>query len=104
MVLFAAVNQWNGWFDTMLYNRGNEKLTTLQYELIKYLSSVTSSSTPQSPGSTGVVSTVTPITVRCAATVVTMLPIICLYPFLQVYYQALCTDQDTLCSLLCPFQ
>lgn len=89
MVLFAAVNQWNSWFDTMLYNRGNPKLTTLQYELVKYLSSVMTSNTGSAQGSAGSIGTVdavTPITVRCAATVVTMLPIICLYPFLQRYF------------------
>lgn len=88
MVLFAAVNQWNSWFDTMLYNRGNEKLTTLQYELVKYLSSVMNNtgSAQGSAGSIGTVDAITPITVRCAATVVTMLPIICLYPFLQRYF------------------
>ena len=29
---------------------------------------------------------VTPTTVRAAATILTMLPIICLYPFLQKYF------------------
>ena len=31
---------------------------------------------------------VTPVTIRAAATVVTMAPIICLYPFLQRYFVA----------------
>ena len=36
----------------------------------------------------GAAAAVTPVTVRAAATVVTMLPIICLYPFLQRYFVA----------------
>ncbi len=32
------------------------------------------------------VGTVTPTSVRSAATILTMLPIICIYPFLQKYF------------------
>ena len=39
VALFVAVGQWNSWFDAMLYNRMNGKLTTLQYALMKLLSS-----------------------------------------------------------------
>ena len=41
VALFVAVGQWNSWFDAMLYNRMSANLTTLQYELMKLLSSVT---------------------------------------------------------------
>ena len=41
IALFVAVYQWNSWFDVMLYNKMNTNLTTLQYELMKLLSSVT---------------------------------------------------------------
>ena len=85
VALFVAVGQWNSWFDAMLYNRMSDNLTTLHYELMKLLSSVTNQS-----GSVetmkNAVGTVTPASVRAAATIVTMLPIICLYPFLQKYF------------------
>ncbi len=42
VALFVAVGQWNSWFDTMLYNRMADQYTTLQYELMKMLSAVTS--------------------------------------------------------------
>ena len=45
VALFVAVGQWNSWFDAMLYNRMNSNLTTLQYELMKLLSSVTNQGT-----------------------------------------------------------
>ena len=85
VALFVAVGQWNSWFDAMLYNRMKTEYTTLQYELMKLLSSVMqqSGSADTAKNSTAAI---TPITIRSAATVVTMLPIICLYPFLQRYF------------------
>ncbi|MBO4926928.1 MAG: carbohydrate ABC transporter permease [Clostridiales bacterium] len=85
--LFVAVGHWNSWFDAMIYNRMNIKYTTLQYELQKLLNSVMQQTgSADSAGKTGTKSPVTPITVRSAATIATMLPIICLYPFLQRYF------------------
>lgn len=88
VALFVAVGQWNSWFDTMLYNRMKAEYTTLQYELMKLLSSVMQQSGSATSGNAQNASAVTPITVRSAATVITMLPIICLYPFLQRYFVA----------------
>ena len=88
VALFVAVDQWNAWFDAMLYNSQNINLTTLQYELMKLLSS----SMQQGSGSGAIDaaknagSMVTPKSIRAAATIVTALPIICLYPFLQRYF------------------
>ncbi len=85
VALFVAVGQWNSWFDAMLYNRMSDNLTTLQYELMKLLSSVTNqSASVESMKNAG--GSVTPTSVRAAATIITMLPIICIYPFLQRYF------------------
>lgn len=85
VALFVAVGQWNSWFDAMLYNRMKDEYTTLQYELMKLLSSVTSQSgsVEAMKNATG---SVTPTTIRASATIITMLPIVCLYPFLQRYF------------------
>ena len=72
----------------MIYNRMKTEYTTLQYELMKLLSSVMQQSGSATSVNAANVSTVTPVTVRSAATVITMLPIICLYPFLQRYFVA----------------
>ena len=85
VALFIAVWQWNSWFDAMLYNRMKTEYTTLQYELMKLLSSVMQQSGSAENAKNGA-ATITPITIRAAATVVTMLPIIMLYPFLQRYF------------------
>ena len=82
VALFVAVGQWNSWFDAMLYNRMDSKLTTLQYELMKLLSSVTSNGT-NVEAMKNAAGTVTPTSVRA---IITMLPIICIYPFLQKYF------------------
>lgn len=89
VALFVAVYQWNSWFDAMLYNRMKSQYTTLQYELMKLLNSVMQQS-GSADGAKNVASAsaVTPITVRSAATIITMLPIVCLYPFLQRYFVA----------------
>ena len=85
VALFSAVGQWNSWFDATLYNRMSEKYTTLQYELMKLLSSVTNQGT-SAEAMKNAAGAVTPTSVRAAATILTMLPIVCLYPFLQKYF------------------
>lgn len=88
VVLFVAVGQWNSWFDAMIYNRLKTQYTTLQYELMKLLSSVMQQSGSASSASErgAAAAAITPLTIRSAATVVTIVPIICLYPFLQRYF------------------
>ncbi|MCQ2595219.1 MAG: carbohydrate ABC transporter permease [Treponemataceae bacterium] len=86
IALFVAVYHWNSWFDAMLYNRLKTQFTTLQYELMKLLNSVMQQS-GSADSARNSASAVTPVTIRAAASVVTMLPIICLYPFLQRYFQ-----------------
>ena len=85
IALFVAVYQWNAWFDTMLYNKMRDDLTVLQYELMKMLqSSIAQNSNVEGAKNSGV--NITPQSLRAAATIATMLPIICLYPFLQRYF------------------
>lgn len=87
VALFVAVGHWNSWFDAMLYNRNKVEYTTLQYELMKLLSSaMQQSGTATGGGQSSTGNTVTPITIRSAATIATMAPIIMLYPFLQRYF------------------
>jgi len=85
VAVFVAVGQWNSWFDAMLYNRMSDNLTTLQYELMKLLSSVTNQST-SAEAMKNASGSVTPTSVRAAATILTMLPILFIYPFLQKYF------------------
>lgn len=86
VALFVAVGQWNSWFDTMLYNRFSDQYTTLQYELMKMLSAATSLKGSTGANTNGEGVNITPVSVRSAATIITMAPIVLLYPFLQRYF------------------
>ncbi|MGX7104356.1 MULTISPECIES: carbohydrate ABC transporter permease [Globicatella] len=90
VALFIAVWQWNSWFDAMLFNGFNDNLSTLQYELMKLLSSVMSqganADSMRNAAEAGNSTMVTPASVRAATTIVTAFPIVCLYPFLQKYF------------------
>jgi len=85
IALFIAVGQWNAWFDVMIYNASRPDLSTLQYELMKLLSSVSQQSGDPNMAKHAA-NMVTPESIRAAATIVTALPIVCLYPFLQRYF------------------
>ena len=86
VALFVAVYQWNAWFDAMIYNRLNVKYTTLQYELMKLLNSVMQQSGSAADAAATQGQAVSPQSVRSAATIITIVPIVCLYPFLQRYF------------------
>ena len=87
VALFIAVGQWNSWFDSMLYCAQSPNLTTLQYELMKVLSAATQqggAGTADMVKNSG--SIVTSQSIRSAITIVTALPIVFIYPFLQKYF------------------
>jgi putative aldouronate transport system permease protein len=90
VALFVAVGHWNSWFDTYLYNSMNENLTTLQYELMKILQNTSMGSTDPSSmkGMTGdqLKSFVSPESIKMAISIVTIVPILVVYPFVQKYF------------------
>lgn len=87
VVLFACVNHWNAYTDTVIYCATVPELHTLQYELMTLVESVAKNANDLSAVS-GIASgsTVTPMSVRMAVTVITILPISLVYPFLQKYF------------------
>ncbi|MFC4098210.1 carbohydrate ABC transporter permease [Paenibacillus xanthanilyticus] len=90
VALFVAVGQWNSWFDTFLYASSKQELSTLQYELMKLLSSsmLSNSSAAVSSGADpgAARNMVTPMSIRASITIVASLPILLVYPFLQKYF------------------
>lgn len=87
VALFIAVGQWNSWFDTYLYARTNENLTTLQYELMKVMDNATASASvdPNNPLMQAA-SGVNPESIKMAITMVATAPILMVYPFVQKYF------------------
>lgn len=90
IALFIAVGQWNSWFDTYLYNGSDPSLTTLQYELMKILQNTSISSTDPNAyrGTEGLegAKNVSPESIKMAISVVTIIPILIVYPFLQRFF------------------
>jgi putative aldouronate transport system permease protein len=90
VALWVAVGAWNEWFDTYIFASSKQELSTLQYEMMKLLSSSLIQSKQPNPNvaaeSSGYGGTVTPTAIRSAITIIASLPIIFIYPFLQKYF------------------
>jgi putative aldouronate transport system permease protein len=89
IALFVAVGAWNSWFDTFLYASSNQSLSTLQFELMKLLSSsMNSNSDPNVMVNNKLAAQnmITPVSIRAAITIVAAMPILLVYPFLQKYF------------------
>ena len=90
--LFVCVSQWNQWFDTMMYCSSEKELITLQYKLKQVLDTANSmtgdSVTMDAAASVATEGSgrVTTQTIRAAMTVISVVPIACVYPFLQKYF------------------
>lgn len=81
--LFYALSYWNEWYKAMLYI-DKENMITLQYLIMKILRNINFANTVA--GSVGISMNVPTYTSRMATVVVTIGPIVFLYPFLQKYF------------------
>ncbi|WP_160683332.1 carbohydrate ABC transporter permease [Clostridium sp. C2-6-12] len=86
VALFIAVGQWNSWFDTYLYARTSDGLTTLQYELMKVMGNATGSAKVDPNSPVVQAASVNPESIKMAITMVATVPILCVYPFVQKYF------------------
>jgi putative aldouronate transport system permease protein len=85
--LYVAVGQWCSWQDTYFFASGNEKLTTLQYEMVKIIKQSSSRMSDQEVRELGRGgTTVTPKSLQYAIIIISTVPILCVYPFLQRYF------------------
>ena len=88
VALWAAVGAWNDWFTSFIF-APKQNLSTLQYEMMKILSSSMQSGVRQPDymaSSMQTRSMVTPNSLRAAMTMVATVPILIVYPFLQKYF------------------
>jgi len=86
ITLWVAVGRWNNWTDAMMYITDRE-LFPLSYIMMQLIKE--SSLAQQMADDSGMITSVakpTPDTIKAATLVVTTLPIIMVYPFLQKYF------------------
>ena len=81
--LFAAVGHWNSWFDAMLYVR-DSKLYPVQYVIRNLM--VSAAMTDKTNNLINVFDRMTPEGMKMASVVIAVIPILCVYPFLQKYF------------------
>ena len=85
MGLFSALGYWNDWTNGLYYIR-DTKLYGIQNLLNKMISDLTALTQNASGASTVAIADIPSASVRMAIAFVAMLPILCLYPFLQRYF------------------
>ena len=86
ITLWVAVGRWNNWTDAMMYIT-DRKLFPLSYIMMQLIKE--SSLAQQMADDSGMITSAakpTPDTIKAATLVVTTLPIIMVYPFLQKYF------------------
>lgn len=84
IALFVAIGHWNSWFDAYLYTSSQE-LKTMQSILVEILNQYQTSDAGASAANR-MSQSITPDSIRMAATMVTTIPIITVYPFIQKYF------------------
>lgn len=82
LTLFAAVNQWNSWIDSVYYVN-DKTLRPMAYWMISMMNRTQSSSSSQDLAGTV---NMTALATQSTAVVAAVVPILCVYPFLQKYF------------------
>ena len=88
IAIYSAVGQWNSWFDNHIYTFRNKKLLTLQYMLYNYLPEAEALAKLMAESSEVIRAEdyITPTGVKMTVTLITVLPILLVYPFLQRFF------------------
>ena len=88
VALFIAISQWDAWYDTYIYTTA-PALSTLQNELVKILVETEANlmgNTTDMNTAAARAQMATPETIKMATIIITTLPIVAIYPFLQKYF------------------
>ncbi len=87
--VYSAVGQWNSWFDNHIYTFTDPSLETLQYKLYNYLRQaeiLTAQLKERAEIDVTLMQSLTPKNVRMTVTVVAVVPVLFVYPFLQRFF------------------
>lgn len=84
-ILFYAVDYWNTWYNCMLFN-SDSSLQTLQLMLYRIVVSMEQNFGMQTAAQQAGIQTSYTEGIKMACCVVAMVPILCVYPFLQKYF------------------
>ena len=82
LALFSCVGQWNSWIDSVYYI-SNKALRPMAYQMVTLLNRTQGSN---ATNDIGTAITMTTLTSQATAVVITIAPILLLYPFLQKYF------------------
>lgn len=88
VTLFVAIMHWNSWFDSHIYT-SSQDLKTLQaviYQLLNKYDTKMMTSAASRMSDAASKNVITPDSIRMASTMISTLPIIMLYPFVQKYF------------------
>ena len=85
LALFSAVGQWNSWLDSAYYVR-DANLHTMAFKMMTVINQNLATANTEAAGQLSQANTATSFTVQATAMAVSMLPIMCVYPFLQKYF------------------
>ena len=84
---FTIVRHWNGYFNALLYLDSADKFPIQMFlRKILVLSEISSGADLQNLDILRQLANTNPTTVKAAATIITIIPILCVYPFLQKYF------------------
>ena len=87
IAVFAAVGQWNSWFDNLIFMVGRPEFNTLQFILFNMLNRATiNPDTIDMTTAEMLAARITPDSIRMTTTMIVTLPILFVYPFAQRYF------------------
>lgn len=84
LVLFVGVGHWNDWFTSAFFVR-DENLRTLSYLMMEIINRNMASLTSAS-GVAVQTTAKTSLSIQMSSMIIAVLPIVCVYPFLQKYF------------------
>ncbi len=85
IAVFSAVGQWNSWQDNFYLVR-SRSLKTLQLQLLEYLQTMDSTLISDVNTAAQKAGQVSSLSIKTTISVITMIPIMLVYPFLQKYF------------------